>query len=594
MRVRRLFSGIGIFGKITLSVCVIVALVLFAAASLSIGRFTGILLDKERVITGQAVQKLTEFMTEKYNLVYNQTTLMNSSNHVSDILARCEEDPSLYHNFANVKFIMDYLYAVCFSDEKILDVILVTPDNTYSYSKSNRHKGAVLTSYDFTSLGFIGSLKNSSRNIMAFYDPAPPYVAGSKEPVISLAGKLYNPKAFPQKQLAAYVIINYAAGVFGEIYHQLEPSEQVGYLIANSEGDVIYSSAPAYLGGNLKTLGFPADAQLIKSSVGISGIQIIAVFSENAIRAAANRQIGMMIPIYAASAVMILAVILLFYRIYKKRVFAITGRMLSIGSGDLSDRLPVTSNDEIGKLSAAFNQMCAALDTYIKLNYKAEIARRQAQVNALQAQINPHFLFNTIESIRMQAMLRSDADVAEMLAKLGNMFRWMMQYDERFVYLEDEIEYVTSYLCLQQVRFQDRIDIDLDVADNLMYLGLPKFTLQPVVENALMHGLGQGRRLRLALGARAEDGRLILSVKDDGPGIDPERLKRLLAHIEGDAPDGEFGIGLRNVHQRLKMLFGDAYGLIIESPPRGGTAVTIALPALGKKEMEKHVPFDRG
>ena len=153
--------------------------------------------------------------------------------------------------------------------------------------------------------------------------------------------------------------------------------------------------------------------------------------------------------------------------------------MQEIKDGDISVRLPVESSDEIGMLSSSFNDMCERLDDYIKRNYDAEIRRRTAELNALQAQINPHFLFNTIESIRMKAVEEGNMEIAQMLSLLGNMFRWSMRFDEKIVYIEDEVDYISSYLQLQRFRFSDKIDIDISVPDSLLDYGIPKLVLQP-------------------------------------------------------------------------------------------------------------------
>lgn len=592
---RKIRFRLGMFGKITISVFVITALVICSAAMLSIGSFSRLLLDKEWVITRQAAEKLSEFAAEKYALLNNQTNLMNTSNHVTEIFTRCSENPYLFHNYANIKFIMDYLHAVCRSDENILDIILVPLDNTYSYSKSNRSGGIVLTSFDFLSTELLQKAENSNRRITAFYDPAPGYIVGENEPVISLVSKLYYDNLTkPNGRLAAYVIVNYSVRVFDDILLQMGISQEVEFLISNSLGEVVYSNNPAYLQKIESELVFPETARMATEKLTTSGMQIVAVLSESAIMPTVQQVIGRMIPIFAISTVLILVVILGFYRIYKRRISAVTDKMLTIASNNLHDRLPVTSDDELGRLNHSFNQMCETLDSYIKLNYKAELSRRTAELNALQAQINPHFLFNTIESIRMRAMLSDNQDVAEMLTKLGNMFRWMIQYKSHFVYVEDELEYISSYLYLQKIRFGERIEVNMDVPDDLMYLGIPKFTLQPVVENAIQHGMRHAERLNIAISAGLQDGMVTFEIRDNGPGIPEEKLEKLNLHIQDKMEEESFGIGLRNVNLRLRMLFGDDCGLRVESQCPGATAVFIALPALQKKEMENHVSNDRG
>jgi len=134
----------------------------------------------------------------------------------------------------------------------------------------------------------------------------------------------------------------------------------------------------------------------------------------------------------------------------------------------------------------------------------------------------------------------------------------------------------------------------MDVPDDLMYLGIPKFTLQPVVENAIQHGMRYAERLNIAISAGLQDGMVTFEIRDNGPGIPEEKLERLNLHIQDEMEDESFGIGLRNVNLRLRMLFGEECGLRVESRCPGGTSAFITIPALQKKEMENHVSNDRG
>ena len=177
-----------------------------------------------------------------------------------------------------------------------------------------------------------------------------------------------------------------------------------------------------------------------------------------------------------------------------------------------------------------------------------------------------------------------------MLLKLGNMMRWMMLFHQQIVYLEDELEYNDSYLSLQRLRYADSFDSEIRVPEELLYLGIPKFTIQPIVENALVHGLqenGMSGTISIDVQQRGRD--LQICVSDNGMGMAPDVLARLRAHITKQQKDPSFGIGMQNVHSRIQMLFGNAYGIAIDSTRSQGTAVTITLPAIPKKEMEQLV-----
>ena len=166
----------------------------------------------------------------------------------------------------------------------------------------------------------------------------------------------------------------------------------------------------------------------------------------------------------------------------------------------------------------------------------------------------------------------------------------MIQFHQDIVYLEDELDYIEYYLDLQKFRFGDKLCILMDVPPSVLYLGIPKFTIQPIVENALTHGIPQsGEPLIIRISLLIRENTLRLSVSDNGIGISDDTLKNLQQHIAGTRTDSSFGVALRNVHMRIQLLFGKEYGLTIDSRLYNGTTVLVTLPAIDKKEMEKYV-----
>ena len=263
--------------------------------------------------------------------------------------------------------------------------------------------------------------------------------------------------------------------------------------------------------------------------------------------------------------------------------------MNNISSGSFSLRLPEDTNDEIGYLSHSFNTMSQKLNEYIQKTYLAETQRRTAELYALQAQINPHFLANTIESIRMSALEDSSYGAAGMLQELGNLFRWMVRFDKDIIYVEDELEYIQCYLDLQKYRFMDRLTVDIDIPSEIYYYGIPRFTLQPVVENALSHGSPNSHALHITIRFQVQDDHMTIMIQDNGPGMTENEVRDLNAHIQGISSFPQYGVALRNIFSRIRLLFGKNYGLKVSSVYCQGTVVTITLPAQEKKELENYV-----
>ncbi len=215
--------------------------------------------------------------------------------------------------------------------------------------------------------------------------------------------------------------------------------------------------------------------------------------------------------------------------------------------------------------------------------------RKQAQLLALQNQINPHFLYNTLEGIRSEALIAKLNTVADMTEALGNFFRYTISNTEQLVSLEDELINVENYYLIQQYRFGERISLKLvyesDDREKLLKYQLPKLTLQPIVENAIQHGIerkiGKGT---IIIKIEATKKRLIITIRDDGLGIPKEQLNNLnkklntgtLEYINQE--EGSGGIAILNVNNRIKLLFGESYGIDIFSTEGAGTDVEITLP----------------
>ena len=587
-KIRNIFKDMGLFTKITIFSIFIIILVLSSATILITNTFSESILQKERLLGQVAVSRIQKSVIEKYNMIYNQTTLLHSTKHVGEIIADSQSNPDSLYDYKNVKFISDYLDTVCYSDSEIVDAIIVQADGTPLFSNSvNR---SVYLSYDFSKLPYFQKFAASEKNIVIEYDGTTPYLINTTDSVVTFISKIYNPKFFPRKTILAYFIVNYPADIFDATDGELNELAQGDLFVVNNDNTVVYSNQDKYSGEQFADITIPKNAEVTNLSAGVSGISITSVVSEEAIRADTNALIIKMTTIFTISIIIILISTILLNKYYLKRMMILAKTMDSIRSDNLDIRLPVKHQDEIGKLSMAFNQMLETLDSYIKLNYKAEMARRTAEINALQAQIKPHFLFNTIESIRMAALESNADDVAQMLTKFGNMFRWMIHFDHKIVYLEDELEYISSYLYLQKLRFGDQIDISIEADDAVLYLGIPKFTLQPIVENAVVHGLNCTNGFsKIIVHVFVQDKKLILCISDNGCGIQQDRLQQLKDHIYGSIKTEDFGIGIRNVHSRLQLLFGDPYGVEIQSTLNNGTTVRITIPAIEKKEMEDYV-----
>ncbi|AIQ45122.1 histidine kinase [Paenibacillus sp. FSL R7-0273] len=252
--------------------------------------------------------------------------------------------------------------------------------------------------------------------------------------------------------------------------------------------------------------------------------------------------------------------------------------MKQVQHGNLDVWLSPKYNDEIGMIGSHFNRMIIRVKDLLQEVSLTEKRKQKADMRALQNQINPHFIYNTLESIRMLAEGSDEPRVAELTYLLGLQMRYGIVRSEEMVTIRHELDHVRNYLNLLQIRFPDKFRLDINVPEELLPLPVLKLVFQPVVENAVFHGLeakdGPGT---LSITAWSEDGKTVFCVEDDGIGMDAETLRLLNSNLLNSSDSEKFGIGLRNVNERLRLHYGSSSGLQVHSEPERGTRVILRI-----------------
>lgn len=257
--------------------------------------------------------------------------------------------------------------------------------------------------------------------------------------------------------------------------------------------------------------------------------------------------------------------------------------MKKVCDGDMSVRAKVETNDEVGELATSFNNMIEQINVLMKIREENQKKLSNAELETLQAQINPHFLYNTLDSISWMARLKYMDEVEEMIEALTMFFRISLSRGKELITLEDEIQHIHSYLRIQQVRYRNKLSYTIDIPQMLHKCLVAKMTLQPLVENAIYHGIKEKRgKGMISITGTDDKDMLILKVKDTGKGMLPEmvaKLNQLLQNGEEmDNSEKFHSYGVLNVQRRIQIRFGKQYGLYYESTYMEGTTVTIKLP----------------
>ncbi len=250
----------------------------------------------------------------------------------------------------------------------------------------------------------------------------------------------------------------------------------------------------------------------------------------------------------------------------------------SLAGGDLQARAPETPVTELHELTQSLNTMAGRLQDLIDENRREQENLKKSELRALQAQINPHFLYNTLDAIVWLAEAGQSREVIHITRALSDFFRISLSQGKDWIPLSEEIKHLTGYLTIQKIRYRDILDYQIDIPEELGSCQVLKLLMQPLVENAIYHGVKhrRGRGLVRVTG-RMEDSWLILEVADNGAGMTPERLAQVREGLSGSGAESA-GYGLFNVNKRIQLYYNQPQGVWIESRPGEGTSVTLKLP----------------
>ena len=283
--------------------------------------------------------------------------------------------------------------------------------------------------------------------------------------------------------------------------------------------------------------------------------------------------------VFGVGALIVLLVCVIMYYLISKFTRGIEDlqkTMQRFGEGDFNVISAVRSNDEIGQLSQHFNMMAFNINDLIDRVYNANMLQQKAELESLQMQINPHFLYNTLDIIAWISRTNGVPEAAEITLALSNMMRYTIK-GSPMTTLKKELENIRNYLTIQKYRYSDRIQFVIEADESLMENSLPKLLIQPLIENAVIHGVENVEKGIVRLTVCKEDAGMRISVSDNGVGIDPERIARILSE-DGMLLENHDSIGLRNVNSRLKIQYQQNTGLKIESSPGKGTTVSMLIP----------------
>ncbi|WP_409342889.1 sensor histidine kinase [Paenibacillus sp. MBLB4367] len=404
-------------------------------------------------------------------------------------------------------------------------------------------------------------------------------------------------------------LVDLNLSVIDEICKQIQPGKRGYVFIVDKDGNIVYHPQQQLIYSNLKSEQIEQVKKTSNSSFTASdgdgermysvldtdfGWKIVGVaYTNELLDNKDTLQLSYLLLGVFGLAITLLLSIAISLRLTRP-IRKLQENMKQVERGNFNIRADIEHENEIGQLSRAFNIMVSQTKELMERIISTEESKRKNELKVLQAQINPHFLYNTLDSIIWMAEGKKHEEVVLMTSALAKLFRSSINKDDELVPIRVEIDHITNYLLIQKMRYKDRLDYQIYIAPDIMPCKTIKIILQPFVENAIYHGIKNMEDAGLlTITGRREGDRIVFTVTDNGMGMMPDKVAQLLrpviaasANAEGaeaknwplSGSPGAKGLGIANVNERIKLYFGHDYGIAFESEPGVGTTVTIVIP----------------
>lgn len=486
-----------------------------------------------------------------------------------------------YPQIENITFYIDLDGFVANSNFKNADESVC---NTYWYKEameSDLAKWQIIYSNDEYRLCRISPLKNNKGNFCGVM-------------VSSVSPKVYS-------ELTENINYSVAFSVSkGVVFYSNIPGIDTGSVLASEKNNFYYGISGSKLleddSSRLNKIGHTVISYFDYGNTG-NFFQIYVLKPYSLFNDEINNVIFMYIWYIFLCIVLSVLITLLFSSMFSRRIQFLKNQMHKVTSGNFVLNEEIRGTDEIFELYHDLKKMVDSMQTLMNDAYKSKIQSEsfklnqvEAEFKALASQINPHFLYNTLETIRMKAYCNDDKETADLVKKLGKFMRRCLEVKDGMVTLESELEFTKSYLELQAARFGDRVSYSIYCEVDRNYKILP-LIIQPIVENAFVHGIeGEKANGKIDIKVFYRSGQVIIEVSDNGQGIPADKLRELLAKLEKNDTSSGKSIGLTNVNKRIKMYHGEQYGLTVETTFGHGTAIRITLPQKADENIMKRLP----
>lgn len=562
----------------------------------------------------QSLQKLHNFFIEKNYISKRMIAQFYNYGNYTNLIQFLdnEYDSSANDTLSDTRLMNEYLQTSIILDNDIDSVAVINKDKQRVYIAN---KGGVglkdMRAYMEQNIEkYLTQLKPFGVNYLSMYSENEVKYKYFKIPVIMRI------KSRDMLKDVGYIWLNFSCkSIFPLLDNDYSMDNAVQYLALQQDGTVIFDSSMKYIS---KTYPFFKDINNMQSgkyhfdkpvyveciSDSDSGLVFIGVLQLDKIYAITNAQKRIMIIIFFICIALALSVAYIITLLFSKRIKIVMDAINNMRAGNLKTQIKIgKSSDEISMISENFNQMCIRLDEYINKVYISEIKEKEyslkykdaalkqktSELQALQAQINPHFLYNALESIRMRAITCGNDDVAQMSYILASLFKQSIKKGMVSTVAED-INYCSMYMELIRMRYHNGLELIVQIDEYTKNLAILRHIIQPIIENSVHHGFDT-RQLCNSISVKVfvVMDQLNIVIEDNGKGISKQKLIRIQEDIDENKMQNMENIGIKNVNHRIKLIFGERFGLEITSEEGLGTKTILIVPVMTEEELNKYV-----
>lgn len=588
--------NLNIQGKLLLAFMIMSFLPLSILAFLTYNKTSSAINSKVNDYATEVVRQISQNISRELLVFKNNSDEISFSSNVQNGLNEYYSEKTDLDRRINIKREISGLVTAKFINfNSMINVEIITTTNEWIY-----HGVKQSGSRYIDNMKFVNSLTSTNKPDAWFLEkPTIEVPNGSMYDLVFVRAINY----LLAKKTLGYMIMSINEAYISEIYKSANLDKSINIFVLDSDGRVLSSRNSNVEVGSLysnidlvnrlkdpqiKTNEiFPVNSSISNSYIAYSIIPETGWYVISTIPASylykESRSIGCFM-ILISTLCIILALILSYFisRGISGPLKKMVNLMNEVNNRNFDVRLQYKGHDEIAVLASNFNTMIERLDDLIKKEYKATILRNQAELKALQAQINPHFLYNTLQVMGSMAKSQRPEIIREMCNSLAKMFRYSLNMKDAFATVFDELNHVQNYMFIQNARFPDMYKIRLDCTPELYDYKIPRLILQPLVENAIKHGLANQHGVKLLrIKIIIRNDKIQISVVDNGSGFDPSQLEVINTQMSSEqnlALSADGSIGLINVYDRIRMVFGEQGCFNIQSKPGKGSMIRMEFP----------------